>query len=96
LPFQAHERIPAEPREGEEREGDVAQQGVPREQRDDLVGTADPEMGTAAARHAGDVSVEERDGAPVGRKLARDQVEERRLPGAVGADDQSALAGLDG
>src|SRR5215470_2251776 len=53
-------------------------------------------MGPPAARHARDVGVEQADGASVGRHLARDQVEERRLPGAVGADDESALSGLNG
>jgi hypothetical protein len=53
-------------------------------------------MEAAAARHASDVAIEERDRAGVGRELAGDQVEERGLPGAVGADDEPALAGLDG
>jgi hypothetical protein len=48
-----------------------------------------------AARHPRDVPVEQGDRAPVGAKLAGDQVEERGLAGAVGADDEPALAGLD-
>jgi len=47
------------------------------------------------ARDTRDVLVEQSDRAAVGRELARDQVEERGLAGAVGADDEPALAGLD-
>src|SRR5262249_53612646 len=47
------------------------------------------------ARHAGDVAVEQRDRPTVGLELACDQVEERRLPRAVGPDDQAPLARLD-
>src|SRR5262249_59857917 len=43
-----------------------------------------------------DVPAEERDRAGVGRELTRDEVEERRLARAVGPDDQTALARLDG
>jgi len=48
-----------------------------------------------AARHARDVPVEQGDRAAVGAKLAGDQVEERGLSGPVGADDETALTGLD-
>jgi len=47
------------------------------------------------ARHARDVLIEQGDRAAVGRELARDQIEQRGLPGAVGTDDEPALTGLD-
>jgi hypothetical protein len=49
----------------------------------------------SAAGHSRDVLVEQGDRAAVGGQLAGDQVEERGLAGAVGADDEPALAGLD-
>ena len=66
LTVETHERVPAEPREGEQREHHVAKQRVAREERDDLVRAADPEVGAPATRHARDVGVEQRDGAAVG------------------------------
>src|SRR5262249_31771955 len=42
----------------------------------------------------GDVAVEELDRATVGRELSGDEIEQRRLAGAVGADDEPALARL--
>ena len=91
----SHERVPAQRRQAEQRERDVAQDGVAREQRDDLVGARHAEMRAPAAGHARDVAAEQRDRAAVGRDLAGDQVEQRGLAGAVRADDQAPLAGLD-
>ncbi len=52
-------------------------------------------MGALAARHLGDVAVEQLDRAAVGKKLAGDEIEQRGLAGAVRPDDQPALARLD-
>src|SRR2546421_3219840 len=52
-------------------------------------------MSTPAARGARDVASHELDRTAVGRDLPRDQVEERGLAGAVGADDQPPLADRD-
>src|SRR5215469_13344032 len=52
-------------------------------------------MRTTAAGQAGDVAAEKRDRATVRPELAGDEIEERRLAGAVGPDDQTALAALD-
>ena len=45
-----------------------------------------------SARAAGDVLAEHLDRAGRGREVARDEIEERRLPGAVRAEDRTALA----
>src|SRR5262249_45854784 len=95
LALEPEERVPAERREPEERQRDVPQQRVVGEERDDLVGAGDAEVGPAAARDARDVPIEERDRAAVGPELAGDEVEERGLAGAVRADDESPLAGFD-
>src|SRR5262249_41925228 len=86
---------PAQAREAEQRQHDVVQQGLALEQGDDLVGAGETEMRPTAARHAHELAAEQADGAGVGAQLAGDQVEERGLAGAVGADDQPPLAGLD-
>src|SRR5262245_22826183 len=52
-------------------------------------------MRAPARGDARDVLAEQRHRAAVGRNLAGDLVEERGLAGAVGADDQAALAGRD-
>src|SRR5580700_7869639 len=52
-------------------------------------------MGALAARHLGDVAVEQLDRAGVGKQLAGNEIEQRGLAGAVRADDQPALARLD-
>ena len=90
------QRVPAQRRQAEQRQRDVVHDGVAREQGDDLVGARHAEMRAPAARHAGDVAVEQPDRAAVGRELAGDQVEQRGLAGAVRADDQPPLARLDG
>src|SRR5262249_49787683 len=95
LTVKRDERVPAKPREPQERQDDVAQQRLAREERDDLVGSGHAQMEAPAARHARDVLVEERDGSAIGPELAGDQVEERRPPRPVGADDETPLAGLD-
>src|ERR1043166_2883961 len=47
------------------------------------------------ARHAGDVAIEQTDRSAVGRKLPGNEVEQGRLAGAVGTDDQPPFPGLD-
>src|SRR5579862_380893 len=51
-------------------------------------------MGAIAARQPRNVTVEQQNSAAVGRKLAGDEVEQRRLAGPVGTDNQPALARL--
>src|SRR5262245_61554153 len=53
------ERIPAEPRQTEEGQGDVPEERLVREQRDDLVRARHAEVRAPAARHARDVAPEE-------------------------------------
>src|SRR5262245_41749557 len=89
------ERIPAEPRQTEEGQGDVPEERLVREQRDDLVRARHAEVRAPAARHARDVAPEERDRARVGSKLSGDEVEQRGLARAIGADDQAPLSRLD-
>ena len=60
-----------------------------------LEGAPDAQAPDAARRQAGDVLAGQHHAAAVGRELAAHHVEERRLAGAVGADDGEQLAGLD-
>src|SRR4051794_14136841 len=53
-------------------------------------------MGALVGPQRRDLFAEQENIALVDGQVARDQVEERGLAGAVGADDQAALAGLDG
>ena len=89
------ERVPARRRQSEQRQRHVAQDRVHREQGDDLVGPRQPEMGPQPARSPRDVSAEQVDAAARGSELAGDEVEQRRLAGAVRADDQAPLSRLD-
>src|SRR6516164_6654306 len=58
----------------------------------DLVGAGDPGAAAPLGRHASDFLPSEDDAAGIGPQVAGDQVEERRLAGAVGADDAQHLA----
>src|SRR5439155_10396516 len=55
-------------------------------------GAAHPELRARARRQRGDVAAEELDRAGGRREVAGDDVEERRLPGAVRAEDRTPLA----
>ncbi len=57
-----------------------------------LVASGDAEAGDAMRRPSGDVVRTEADAAGIGRQVAREQVDERRLAGAVRADDAMDLA----
>src|SRR6185437_5773970 len=95
LPPEQEDRVPAQRREAQQRQDDVAQQRLAREQGDDLISAREAAMRAAAARQAGDVFAEEPDAAAIRPELAGDEVEQRRLARAVGADDQAALARRD-
>ena len=86
------ERVPAHGGEAQQRQLDVAQDGVAGEQRDDLVGARHAEMGAVAACGVRDVAAEQGNRAAVGCDLAGNQVEERGLAGAVGTNNQAPLA----
>src|ERR1700704_143450 len=53
-------------------------------------------MRALPARGPRDVAAEQPDRSAVGRKLAGDEIEQRRLAGAIWTDDQPPLAGLHG
>ena len=53
LAVEIDERIPAQARQAEQRQRDVAQDGVAGKQRDDLVGARHAEMARAPARQRG-------------------------------------------
>ena len=59
LAVERDQRIPAQRRQAEQRQRHVAQDGVAREQRDDLIGARHAEMGALAARPAGNVAAEQ-------------------------------------
>ena len=73
----------------------VAEHGRILEQFDVLEGAGDAEPGDAERRLLGDVLVLEVNPARGRGVDARDQVEDRALAGAVGADDRKDLALLD-
>src|SRR6202022_3791854 len=88
LTIERDHRIPAQWRETEERQRHVAQYRVARKQRDDLISARDAEMRAISTRQMGNLAVEQQNGSAVRRQLAGDQIEQRRLAGAVRADDQ--------
>src|SRR5574341_1801335 len=84
-------RVPASRRHAEQRQHDVLREGAPGEQGDDLVGAADAEVGAALGPAARHLAAEDADAAGIGAQLAGDQIEERRLAGAVRPEQQAAL-----
>src|SRR5437879_8922207 len=64
----------------------------PRKQRVDLEGARQAALHAGVWPERGDVLLAEHDPAGVGPQHAGDQVDERRLPGAVGADERVAHA----
>ena len=86
------ERIPATPRQAELRQRDVVLERVVGKQRDDLVGAGQAAVRPAMRPQPRDFLAEKPDRAGVGRQVAGDQVEKRRLAGAVRSDDQPPLA----
>src|SRR5205814_7884592 len=85
--------VPAQRRESEQRQHDNAQKSLAGKQGDDLIGAGKAEMGSTTAWDARDIALEQPDRAPVRLQFAGDQVEQRGLPGAVPAHDQTPLAG---
>ena len=55
----------------------------------------EPELGPLAGGHGRNVASEELDASLGGRELAGDDVEERRLAGAVRPEESTTLAGMD-
>src|SRR5205085_4239865 len=66
--------------------------GEPEEQPRLLVGAAHPELRARPRRERGHVAAQELDEAPGWWEVARDDVEQRRLAGAVRAEDRAPLA----
>ncbi len=87
--------IPSIPRQTEQRESDVVLQRVLGKQGDDLVGARQAEMYAAMGRLPGDFLIEKKNPSGITAQIPGHQVEQRRLAGAVRADDQPPLALLD-
>src|SRR5262249_5549267 len=87
---QRPERIPARLRQSEERKYDVVLERILGKEGDDLVGPRQTPMRTLVNLKTRDVFAEQSDRSSVGFQIAGDKVEQRRLPGAVGTDDQTA------
>ena len=60
-----------------------------------LIGACKTHSGPGPRRLAGDIAAEELDRPRGGGNITRDDVEERRLPGPVGAQDRPTLSGRD-
>src|SRR5215467_11439534 len=95
LALEADYRIPAQSRQAEQRQLDIAQNRIAREQRDDLVGAGQAEMGAAPAWGARDVLSEQQNRAGIRCEFSGYQVKQRGLARTVGTDDEAALTGLD-
>jgi len=76
----------------EHRKRDGLERSEPRKQRVDLEGARQAALHAGVGPERGDVLLAEHDLARVGPQHAGDQVDERRLPGAVGADERVAHA----
>ncbi len=85
--------LPARGPQAEQPQRNVVFQRIVGEQRDDLVGARQAAMGAAMRRQIGDVLPEQLDLARIGQEIAGDLIEQCGLAGAIGADDQPALAG---
>src|SRR5438552_4912208 len=81
------EEVPAAPTMRQEGRLDIREDGQLREDIGSLERAADAHAAELVRRHAGDVAPVEGDPARVAAEVAGDQVEERRLAGAVGPDD---------
>ena len=92
LAGQERPHIPAQPVQAQQREHDVVDEGLLREQGEDLVGPRKPEMHALLRRQLEQLLTEQLHRTGVGRKVARHQIEERGLAGAVRADDQPPLS----
>src|SRR6185295_993349 len=86
------ESTPARLRQAEERKHDVVLDRVLLEQRDDLVGAREAEVGSFVRAQPDDVPAEKEHLAGIRGQVAGNQVEKRGLAGAVRADDEAALA----
>src|SRR5262245_7759237 len=75
-----------------DREVDPVLDGEAEEQAGLLVRTCEPEPSPVPRRHVRDVLTEELDRTRRCREIARDDVEQRGLPGAVRPEDRTALA----
>src|SRR5438034_1197851 len=83
------ERVPAAPAVRHERGLDVLVDGQLREDVGPLERAAHAHAAEVVRRHAGDVAPVEHDPPSVAAQVAGDQVEQRRLAGAVGPDDRA-------
>ena len=84
----AEERSPPSPRDTVGADQQVVEDGERRKQSRVLKGSGDSDLGDLIGAKAGDVTVLEDDASPfVGTQHASQDIEERRLAGAVGPDD---------
>src|SRR5207253_2864581 len=79
----------------EDREIDVVLDGEAEEEPRLLVGAGEPATGPVPRRRVRHVPPEQLDGSGRGGKVARDDVEQRRLAGPVRPENGAALAGRD-
>src|SRR5438477_11294914 len=81
------------PRHGDDQ---VVGAGEAAEQDRALIGAADAATDALVRRQGRHILAEEDDAAAIGAIVAADDIEQRGLAGAVGAEDGQPLAGLDG
>jgi hypothetical protein len=75
--------LPARRPQAEQAERDIVLERVVGEQRNDLVGSRQPEMRAPVGRKKGDVGAEQPDRAGIGPQVAADLIEQRGLAGGV-------------
>ena len=98
----AHRRVPTgadgtevAPLRAEDRQVEVLLDRQAEKESRFLKGSGQAELHALPRRDERHVLAEELDGSGCGRELTRDDVEERRLPGAVRPEDGAPLAGQD-
>src|SRR5205807_5562535 len=96
IPPGEREELPGLALAGEDREGDVVETGELVEEVHELEAARDPGPDPTVHGLGGDVHAPEQDLAAVGPQQAADQVDQARLPGAVGADQREHLPLADG
>src|SRR5215475_5749334 len=95
LAFEVDQRIPSRRRKTQQRERHIVNNCIAGEQSNDLIGARHAKVGPPPARYVRNILPEQLYRSGIRSEFSGDQVEQGRLAGAVGADDQAPFAGRD-